>query len=222
MFRTGISDVCDVSPMTFFFSTDGSPENDQLRRVHLYFRHVRADASTMLISVPLSVIIAVFLAEMTPTWLRNILRPVLDLLVGIPSVVYGFLGLTILIPLLKGLLRERIWETEFLAAAIVLTIMVLPTISRISDDAICVVPQEISRCLLCARRDEIPNVFKVVLPAAKSGIMYARYSWDGPRDRRNDGRRYGHRKYAATGERSVQANFGTDKQYRHANRERTV
>jgi phosphate transport system permease protein len=78
MFRTGVLTFRDVSPMTFFFSTDWTPEDDRYGAFVFIFGTFALTLLTLLISVPLSVVIAVFLAEVAPTWLRNLLRPVLD------------------------------------------------------------------------------------------------------------------------------------------------
>jgi phosphate transport system permease protein len=96
----------------------------------------------------------------------------LDLLVGIPSVVYGYLGLTMLIPLLRNMAHVDLAD-GILAAAIVLTIMILPTIARISDDSISVVPQKFRDASYALGATRFQTVFKVVLPAARSGVMYA-------------------------------------------------
>ncbi|MFC4099705.1 phosphate ABC transporter permease subunit PstC [Paenibacillus xanthanilyticus] len=172
MGRTGILTFEYVSPMEFFFSTEWVPENEQYGAFVFIFGTFALTALTMLIAMPISILIAVFLAEVTPPWLRAMLRPVLDLLVGIPSVVYGFLGMTLLIPLLRDVTGTTMGD-GLLAAAIVLTIMVLPTISRISDDAITAVPKKYRDASYALGGTRFQTTFKVVLPAARSGIMYA-------------------------------------------------
>ncbi|MFB9330137.1 phosphate ABC transporter permease subunit PstC [Paenibacillus aurantiacus] len=172
MGRTGILTFQYVSPLEFFFSTEWVPENEQYGAFVFIFGTFALTALTMLIAMPLSILIAVFLAEVTPPWLRAMLRPVLDLLVGIPSVVYGFLGMTLLIPLLRDVTGTTMGD-GLLAAAIVLTIMVLPTISRISDDAITAVPKKYRDASYALGGNRFQTTFKVVLPAARSGIMYA-------------------------------------------------
>ncbi|MFB9278039.1 phosphate ABC transporter permease subunit PstC [Cohnella cellulosilytica] len=171
MFRTGVLTFRDVSPATFFFSTDWMPEDDRYGAFVFIFGTFALTLLTLLISVPLSVIISVFLAEVAPGWLRNLLRPILDLLVGIPSVVYGFLGLTILIPLLRDVTGTNMGD-GILAAAIVLTIMVLPTISRVSDDAISAVPRKYRDASYALGATRFQTIFKVSIPAARSGILY--------------------------------------------------
>jgi len=171
MFRTGVLTFRDISPLTFFFSADWSPEEESYGAFVFIFGTFALTFLTLLISVPLSVVIAVFLSEVAPAWLRNALRPILDLLVGIPSVVYGFLGLTILIPLLRDLTGTNMGD-GILAAAIVLTIMVLPTISRVSDDAISAVPRKYRDASYALGGTRFQTIFKVTIPAARSGILY--------------------------------------------------
>lgn len=172
MLRTGVLTFSQVSLKEFFFSTNWDPENEHYGALTFILGTLALTSLTMLISIPISVIIAVFLAEMTPKWLRNLLRPVLDLLVGIPSVVYGFLGLTVLIPWLRSLSGHDLAD-GLLAASIVLTIMVLPTISRISDDAISAVPNKYRDAAYALGANRFQTVIRVVLPAARGGIMYA-------------------------------------------------
>jgi phosphate transport system permease protein len=171
MFRTGVLTFQTVPAAKFFFSTDWSPENESYGAFIFIFGTFALTALTLLISVPISIFVAVFLAEIAPRWLRDAMRPVLDLLVGIPSVVYGFLGMTILIPLLRESAGTSMGD-GILAAAIVLSIMVLPTISRISDDSISVVPQKYRDASYALGATRFQTVFKVVLPAARSGIIY--------------------------------------------------
>ncbi|WP_219838982.1 phosphate ABC transporter permease subunit PstC [Paenibacillus sp. R14(2021)] len=172
MGRTGVLTFETVSVKDFFLSTDWVPENEQYGAFVFIFGTFALTLLTMVISVPLSVLIAVFLSEMTPTWLKTALRPILDLLVGIPSVVYGFLGLTVLIPMLRATTGTNMGD-GILAAAIVLTIMVLPTISRITDDSIVAVPKKFRDASYALGSTRFQTIVRVVLPAAKSGIMYA-------------------------------------------------
>jgi phosphate transport system permease protein len=172
MLRTGILTFESVPATTFFFSTNWSPETESFGAFVFIFGTFALTTLTLLISVPLAIFVAIFLAEVAPTWLRNVLRPILDLLVGIPSVVYGYLGLTMLLPLLRNMAHVDLAD-GILAAAIVLTIMILPTIARISDDSISVVPQKFRDASYALGATRFQTGFKVVLPAARSGVMYA-------------------------------------------------
>ncbi|GGG75815.1 phosphate ABC transporter permease subunit PstC [Paenibacillus radicis (ex Gao et al. 2016)] len=172
MFRTGVLTFRDISFADFFFSTNWNPMEEQYGALIFIFGTFALTALTLLISVPLSIAIAVFLSVFVPGWLKNALRPILDLLVGIPSVVYGYLGLTVLIPMIRNVTGSGMGD-GILAAALVLTIMVLPTISRISDDAISAVPRKYSDASYALGATRFHTVWKVLLPSARSGIMYA-------------------------------------------------
>ena len=115
---------------------------------------------------------AIFTAEIAPNWLKGVMRPVLDLLVGIPSIVYGYLGLTVLIPFLRTVTGTTMGD-GLLAAAIVLVIMVLPTIARISDDAITAVPLELREASYALGASRMQTIIKVLLPAAGPAIFTA-------------------------------------------------
>ncbi|MGM0883543.1 MAG: phosphate ABC transporter permease subunit PstC [Bacillota bacterium] len=172
MFRTGVLTFSQISFTDFFFSAEWNPENEQYGALIFIFGTFALTALTLLICVPISLIIAVFLSVFVPVWLKNMLRPVLDLLVGIPSVVYGYLGLTVLIPLIRDVTGTGMGD-GLLAAALVLTIMVLPTVSRISDDAISAVPAKFSDASYALGATRFQTVWRVLLPSAKGGIMYA-------------------------------------------------
>ncbi|HZG83622.1 phosphate ABC transporter permease subunit PstC [Paenibacillus sp.] len=170
--RTGLLTFQEAGVAEFFFSLDWAPENGQYGAAVFIIGTFALTALTLLMATPLSICIAVFLAEIAPNWLRGFLRPVMDLLVGIPSVVYGYIGLTVLIPLLREWSGSGLGD-GLLAAAIVLTFMILPTISRISDDAISSVPRKYRDAAYALGSTRFQVIARVVLPAAKRGIIAA-------------------------------------------------
>jgi phosphate transport system permease protein len=126
----------------------------------------------LVIAVPLSLGCAIFLAEVAPPRVRQIARPAVELLVGIPSVVYGFVGMIFLCPLIA-----RIGGTgsgsSVLAAGIVLAVMILPTVVSISEDNIRAVPREYKEGALALGATHWQTIRHVLLPAARSGIIAA-------------------------------------------------
>lgn len=170
--RTGLLVFKDVSLQEFFFSTTWEPYDDKFGAAIFIIGTLALTGLTLLFAAPISLGVAIFTAEIAPTWLKRILRPVLDLLVGIPSIVYGYLGLTVLIPLLRNISGATMGD-GLLAAAIVLTIMVLPTISRISDDAITSVSLELREASYALGSTRMQTMIKVILPAASPGIFTA-------------------------------------------------
>ena len=112
---------------------------------------------------------AVFLAHFCPPKLYRILKPIIDLLAGIPSVVYGFFGLMVILPLIRNYLGGS--GSSMLAASIVLGIMILPTVIGVSETAIQAVPEGYYEGALALGATHERSIFFTVLPAAKSGIL---------------------------------------------------
>ena len=136
----------------------------------------------VLLGVPIGLLTAVFLAETAPKKLAAVVKPAVELLAGIPSVIYGLLGLMILNPLMYKLELALFKDSEthqftgganLLSAVIVLAIMILPTVINISESAIRAVPASLKSASLALGASEIQTIFKVIIPAAKSGIITA-------------------------------------------------
>ncbi|WP_248549669.1 phosphate ABC transporter permease subunit PstC [Paenibacillus odorifer] len=161
-----------LSPADFFFSFNWTPEEDSFGAAAFIVNTLSLTALTLLIAVPISVGMAVLCAEIAPKWMKTFIRPVLDLLVGIPSIVYGYLGLTVLLPFLRRVSGESLGD-GLLAAALVLALMVLPTICRISDDAIVAVPRKYRDAAYALGSTRLQVIMRVVLPAASRGIISA-------------------------------------------------
>lgn len=170
--KTAFLTFKEVSPAEFFFSFDWTPEENRFGAALFIVNTLSLTALTLVIAVPISVGMAILIAEIAPTWQKKFIRPLLDLLVGIPSIVYGYLGLTVLLPLLREASGEGLGD-GLLAAALVLSIMILPTICRISDDAIQAVPKKYRDAAYALGSTRLQVVFRVVLPAASRGIIAA-------------------------------------------------
>lgn len=139
-------------------------------------------ALAILIGVPIGVLTAVFLAEVAPKRLASIVKPAVELLAGIPSVIYGLLGIMILNPLMYKLELAIFRDSEthqftgganLISAVVVLAIMILPTVINISESALKAVPAQYKSASLALGASHIQTIFKVMLPAAKSGIITA-------------------------------------------------
>lgn len=126
----------------------------------------------IVIALPLGIAVAVFMAEIASVKLRNIVKPVIELLAGIPSVVYGFFGLVVLVPLIQTIFNLPVGETA-LAGSIILAIMALPTIITVAEDAIGNTPMAMKEASLALGATHWQTIYKVVLPYAKSGIASA-------------------------------------------------
>lgn len=170
--KTGVLTFTEVSLMEYFFSTDWYPEEGFYGAATLIIGTLALTALTLVMAAPISICMAVFLSEVAPSWVQRFMRPVLDLLVGIPSIVYGYLGLTILLPFLREVTGSNMGD-GLLAAAIVLTIMVLPTITRIADDAITFVPNYLREAAYALGSTRLQVIGRILIPSSKKGILTA-------------------------------------------------
>jgi phosphate transport system permease protein len=127
------------------------------------------------IAAPLSIGLAVFMAEIAPAWARNITRPAMEVFVGIPSVVYGFLGASVLVPFLQkdlhgfGFTVGKSW----FAGSLVLSLMILPTITSIAYDALMAVPLDLRTGSLALGTTRWQTIRHILLPAARAGLLTA-------------------------------------------------
>ena len=126
----------------------------------------------ILLSLPFGIAVAVYLAEIADMRVRNFLKPVIELLAGIPSVVYGFFGLVVIVPFLQKTFQLPVGETA-LAGSIVLGIMALPTIITVAEDAMRNVPRAMKEASLALGATQWQTIYRVVIPYAKSGITSA-------------------------------------------------
>ncbi len=136
----------------------------------------------ILIGVPIGVMTAIFLAEVAPKRLADIVRPAIELLAGIPSVIYGLLGVIILNPLMYKLeliifkgseTHQFTGGANLISAVLVLALMILPTVINISETSLRAVPSHLKSASLALGATHIQTIFKVIVPAAKSGIITA-------------------------------------------------
>lgn len=176
LFRVGIREI--------LFGTAWKPtaENPSFGILYVILTSIIGTALAVLLGVPIGILTAVFLAETAPRKLAALVKPAVELLAGIPSVVYGLLGLMILNPLmyklelaiLKGSdTHQFTGGANLLSAVIVLAIMILPTVINISESAIRAVHPSLKSASLALGASHIQTIFKVILPAAKSGIITA-------------------------------------------------
>lgn len=162
----------EYSFFEFIFGSDWVPSEGKFGIWPMIVASLYATLGALVIGVPIGLFTAIFLAEIAPKKLAKIISPAIQLLAGIPSVLYGVFGLAIIVPFLQnnlGLARGQ----SLLAVMIVLAIMMLPTIVTVAETAIRAVPKTYREGSLALGVSEIGTIFKVVVPAAKSGIMAA-------------------------------------------------
>ena len=129
-------------------------------------------ATSVVIALPLGVATAVFVREVAPPWLRDILKPLIEVLAGIPSVVLGFFGMTILAPTVREVLGAPTGLTA-LTGALILAYMALPTIISVAEDALDAVPKSYRDASLAMGATQWQTIWRVVVPAGRSGILTA-------------------------------------------------
>lgn len=134
---------------------------------------VLVTVGAILIAVPMGVGAAIYISEIASERVRNIVKPVIEIFAGIPSVVYGFFGIMILSPILLDIFPEHIQSTSWLAGSILLGIMALPTIISVTEDALRAVPRSYRQASLALGSTNWETTTKVVLPAASSGVIAA-------------------------------------------------
>ena len=170
--RQGLLTFTTVSPLEFFFSSVWDPSTGKFGAGAFIVGSVVSTLLAVLLGTPLGLLGAIFLAKVAPGVLKQVMRPAVDLYVAIPSVVYGYIGLTLLVPFLREFFGAA---TGFgvMAASLVLAIMILPTILSLSVDAIQAVSKSMEEASLALGATWWQTMIHVVLPAAAPGIMTA-------------------------------------------------
>lgn len=169
IFQAGLPLFGEVGLGEFVTGVSWQPSKGQFGILPMIIGSLCVTAGALLVGVPLGLAVAVFTTEMAPPAISIIARPTVQLLAGIPSVIYGFIGLTVLAPWVQQHLGGS--GLGILTASLVLGIMILPNIISISEDAIRAVPQAYRDGSLALGATHWQTVWRVVLPAARSGIV---------------------------------------------------
>lgn len=171
LFANGIPAMKEIGFAEFLTGTKWRPGNDKYGIFPMILGSIYVTGGALVIGVPVGVLMSIFMARFCPTKLYKILKPIVDLLAGIPSIVYGFFGLVVLVPLIREHFDSR--GQSILCAAILLGIMILPTIIGASEPTIRAVDQSFYEGALALGATHERSVFTVIVPAAKSGIFAA-------------------------------------------------
>ncbi|MFR4352267.1 MAG: phosphate ABC transporter permease subunit PstC [Roseburia sp.] len=169
LFANGIPAMKEIGFGEFLNGTRWKPGNNKFGIFPMILGSIYVTGGALVIGVPIGVLMAVFMARFCPARLYRILKPVMDLLAGIPSIVYGFFGLVVLVPFIREHFQSR--GQSILCASILLGIMILPTIIGASEPAIRAVEQSYYEGALALGATHERSVFTVIIPAAKSGIF---------------------------------------------------
>lgn len=171
LFAGGLPAMREIGLGSFLFGKEWRPANNVYGILPMIAGSLCVTGGALLVGVPLGVLTAVYLAGFSGKRIYKVLRPMVELLAGIPSVVYGFFGLVLLVPLVRGITHNKSNGLSILTASVLLGIMILPTIITVSESAIRAVPQSYYEGSLALGATEERSMFFAVVPAAKSGIL---------------------------------------------------
>lgn len=164
----------DVSIFDLFTSTRWQPHTGNFGIWPLVTATMMTTAIAMLIAIPLGMSVAIYLSEYAKPKVRNVLKPILELLAGIPTIVYGFFALTFMTPLLREIFGKDVVQIYNTASAgLVMGILILPLISSMTEDALSAVPRSLREAAYAMGATKLEVALQVVVPAALSGIAAA-------------------------------------------------
>jgi phosphate transport system permease protein len=174
LFANGLPAIGKIGVGKFLLGETWRPNNNLFGIFPMILGSIYVTAGAIIVGVPIGILTAIFMAKFCPKWLYRFMKPAVDLLAGIPSVVYGFFGLVVLVPLVRQFSRALQLGgngSSIFTASLLLGVMILPTIIGVSEAAIRAVPGQYYEGALALGATHERSVFFTVLPAAKSGIM---------------------------------------------------
>lgn len=169
LFINGVPAMGKIGIFQFLAGTVWKPGNDIYGILPMILGSLYVTAGAIIVGVPIGILTAVFLSRFCPRKAYQVIKPAVDLLAGIPSVVYGFFGLVVIVPVMSDLFGGS--GKSILTASVLLGIMILPTIIGVSESAINAVPDSYYEGALALGASHERSVFFATLPAAKSGIL---------------------------------------------------
>ena len=172
---SGIPAIGTIGLREFLFGTVWAPTNATeagFGILPMILTSLYGTFAAAALGVPIGILAAIYIAKLAPRSVANVLRPMISLLAGIPSVVYGLVGMLLLVPTLRSALDLPAGDS-LLAAIIVLTVMILPSVISVSDTALSAVPREYEEGSLALGATQTETFFRVSVKAARSGLMAA-------------------------------------------------
>ncbi len=169
LFFNGIPAIWEIGVMEFLGGDVWRPSSRLFGIFPMIVGSLYVTAGAIVIGVPVGILCAIFLAKFCPDFLYKTLKPAIDLMAGIPSIVYGFFGLMVIVPLMQELYGGS--GKSVLTASVLLGIMILPTIINVSETSLRAVPETYYEGALALGATHERSVFFTVLPAAKSGVL---------------------------------------------------
>ena len=169
LFANGIPAIFEIGPLEFLTGTTWRPGNNLYGILPMILGSIYVTAGAIVVGVPIGILTAIFMSRFCPRGICKIVKPAIELLAGIPSVVYGFFGLVVIVPVMSDLFDGS--GKSIATASLLLGLMILPTIIGVAESAINAVPDSYYEGSLALGASHERSVFFAVLPAAKSGIL---------------------------------------------------
>lgn len=183
LFANGIPTIAEIGPLKFLLGTNWKPGNDLYGILPMILGSIYVTAGAIVVGVPVGLLTAVYMSRFASNKVNKVLLPAVQLLAGIPSVVYGFFGMVVLVPAIQAVLKTDFVRKviginngkgmSLFTASLLLGIMILPTIITVSKTSLDAVPESYYEGSLALGATHERSVFFTVLPAAKSGVMSA-------------------------------------------------
>ncbi len=169
LFASGVPAIREIGVSDFLLGGSWKPNQGLYGVFPMIVGSIYVTAGAVVVGVPIGLLCAVFMARYCPAGLYRILKPAVDLLAGIPSIVYGFFGLMVIVPMVQNMFGGS--GKSLMTASVLLGIMILPTIISVAESNIRAVPEQYYEGSLALGATKERSVFRAVLPAAKMGIM---------------------------------------------------
>lgn len=169
LFANGLPTIAQIGPLKFLFGQEWKPSNNKFGILPMIVASIYVTGGAILAGVPIAVLTSVFMARYCPKRIYGVLKSGIELMAGIPSIVYGFFGLVLIVPLIRDVFGGP--GASMLAAILLLGIMILPTIVGVTEAAIRGVPESYYEGSLALGATKERSIYAVMLPAAKSGIL---------------------------------------------------
>jgi phosphate transport system permease protein len=173
LFEETVRFFLDVSVLEFLTSTRWAPQQGDFGVLPLVYGTMMATVIAIAVALPVGLLTSVYLSEYAPRRLRRWLKPALEILAGVPTVVYGYFALTFITPFFRDGVFPGIGSFNALAAGLIMGVMIIPTVASVSEDAIYAVPRSLREGAYALGATRRETATKIVLPAALSGIVAA-------------------------------------------------